>query len=385
MFCALLGACAGPRLASQPPQSIFRDDLFNAPEERFGANNVFAITEPMRRFLASDIAPQLRRQGPLMGLIDALYRKRQLKLEYDSSMTRNASEAFEARAGNCLSLVIMTAAFAEELGLRVDFHEAGIEEMWSRNGNLLVGSGHVNVTIGTWLNDPLDSVAENSLTIDFLPPDEIGGLRTRVIPEKTVVAMYLNNKSVEALVQGQLDDAYGWARAAIRQHPRFPNSYNTLGVVYLRHGDLDQAIHVFRYALEHGSESPVLISNLADALERAGNEAEASALRVYLAQLDPYPPYYFFDLGRKAMERGDYPMARTFFAKEVARADYNHEFHFWLAVAYYDLGDMDRARHQMLEAMERSPSRSDHTRYEAKLAWLKSNEHAKAPAKTAPQ
>jgi tetratricopeptide (TPR) repeat protein len=95
--------------------------------------------------------------------------------------------------------------------------------------------------------------------------------------------------------------------------------------------------------------------------------------------LDPNPPYYFFDLGRQAMQRGDYQTAKSLFAREVARADYNHEFHFWLALAYYDLGDTVRARRQILEAMERSPSRSEHTRYEAKLAWLKSNEHPRAP------
>jgi Flp pilus assembly protein TadD len=379
-FCALLGACASPQYASQPPHFLFRDDLFVAPEARFSGDNVFALTEEMQRYLKIDIARQLRSQGPLAGLIDALYRERQLKLEYDSSMTRNAAEAFDARAGNCLSLVIMTAAFAQELGLQVDFHEAGFNEMWSRNGNLLVGSGHVNVTLGTWLNSPFDRVAANSLTIDFLPSEEVAGLRTREISQETVVAMYMNNKSVEALERGQLDEAYGWARASIRRRPSFANSYNTLGVVYLRHGDLEQAARVLRYALENGPANSVMISNLAGVLERMGDEAGAAQLRTQLAQLDPHPPYYFFDLGREAMQRGDYQQAKSLFAKEVARADYNHEFHFWLGVAYYDLGDLERARHQILEAMERSPTRSDHNRYQAKLAWLKSNEHVKTGA-----
>ncbi|HEX4597819.1 MAG TPA: tetratricopeptide repeat protein [Burkholderiaceae bacterium] len=377
VFCALLGACASPQHASEPPDFLFRDDLFVAPEARFSGGDVFALTEPMQRYLKTDIARQLRRQGALTGLIDALYRERQLKLEYDGSMTRNAGEAFDARAGNCLSLVIMTAAFAQQLGLQVDFHEAGIDQMWSRNGNLLVGSGHVNVTLGASQNNPFNRVAENSLTIDFLPSEEVAGLRTREIPQETVVAMYMNNKSVEALEGGQLDEAYGWARAAMRRRPGFASSYNTLGVVYLRHGDLEQAARVLRYALENWPANNVMISNLAGVLERMGDEAGAAQLRTRLAQIDPHPPYYFFDLGREAMQRGDYQQARSLFAKEVARADYNHEFHFWLGVAYYDLGDLERARHQILEAMERSQTRGDHNRYQGKLAWLKSNEHVK--------
>jgi hypothetical protein len=34
-------------------------------------------------------------------------------------MTRNAPQTFAARAGNCLSRVIMTAAFAKEIGVPI--------------------------------------------------------------------------------------------------------------------------------------------------------------------------------------------------------------------------------------------------------------------------
>ena len=51
-------------------------------------------------------------------------------------MTRNAAEAFDARSGNCLSLVIMTAAFAKELGLPVRYQNVFVDEAWSRSGDL---------------------------------------------------------------------------------------------------------------------------------------------------------------------------------------------------------------------------------------------------------
>jgi len=89
---------------------------------------VFAVSPEMRHYLHTEIAPHLHREGPLQGLFDALYSKRQLKLEYDSAMTRNAAQAFAARSGNCLSLVIMTAAFANEMGLPVQFQSVLGEE-----------------------------------------------------------------------------------------------------------------------------------------------------------------------------------------------------------------------------------------------------------------
>lgn len=386
LLCALLSACADPRFAGDPPSFLFKDDSFVAPAERFSARDVFALNDPMREFLAKDLARQLRTRGALSALVDALYRERQLKLDYDSSMTRNAAEAFDAREGNCLSLVIMTAAFAMELGLQVEYHEAGTEEIWSRNGNLLVASGHVNVTLGPRLVEFGERALENSLTIDFLPPDERGGLRTREISERTIVAMYMNNKAVEAMVSGHLDDAYGWARESIRRSPSFLNAYNTLGIVYLRHADPGQAARVLRYALARAPDNTVLISNLVETLEQTGNVPEAAALRLRLAQLDPHPPYYFFDLGMEAMQRSDFQAARDLFTKEVDRADYNSEFHFQLALAYYKLGDVDHARSQLLSAMQRSPTRGEHNLYAAKLAWLIANDRSgsRAPAEAAP-
>jgi Tfp pilus assembly protein PilF len=72
------------------------------------------------------------------------------------------------------------------------------------------------------------------------------------------------------------------------------------------------------------------------------------------------------------MDRGDYRAARDWFAKEVARADYYHEFHYWLGVASYKLGDIEAARTHLARAMEMSPSRRDSDLYAAKLAWIRS-------------
>jgi Flp pilus assembly protein TadD len=377
LLLALLGACATPppRFAGKPPAFLFQDDSFAVPQERYRASDVFSVSDSMRHFLAFDIAHQLRTMGRASGLIDALYAKRWLRLEYDGSKTRNASEAFDARAGNCLSLVIMMAAFAKELGLQVEYHAAHTQEIWSRNGDLLLGSSHVNVTLGAWHADIANRVYRNPLTVDFLPPDETSGLQTEEISEATVVAMYMNNKSVEALVRGQLDDAYGWARAAIRESPEFVSSYNTLGVVYMRHGDLQQAARVFGYVLKGAPDNATVLSNLADVQSELGNESEAAALRSRLARIDPYPPYYYFNLGMAAMQQNDFRAAKKWFAKEVDRADYSHEFHFWLGVAYFKLGEVERAERQLLLARERSSERGDRDLYAAKLAWLRSNDH----------
>ena len=369
-LCALLAACAAPRQLAQPPEALFDDSLFAAPSEKVGADEIFRVSDAMRRYLQDpQIEAQLRRKGPQRGLLEALYTSGELKLDYDASTTRNAAQAFDARAGNCMSLVVMTAAFAKEMGVTVRYQSAYLEETVSRRSNLLLRSGHVNVTLGHRLADPRFPVQETTM-VDFLPPDEIRGLRTREIGEQTVVAMYMNNRAVEALVAGRIDDAYAWSREAVRQDPQFLGSLNTLGVVYLRRDALAQATKVFSHVLDRDAENLTALANLAGAYARQGRADDSLAIQLRLTKLEPQPPLHDFNLGLAAMKKQDYRTARDLFAREVARADDSAEFHFWLGMANYGLGDLESARRHVARALEASNGGQDRDLYSAKLEWI---------------
>lgn len=170
LLCGLLAACAStPPLP--PPQALFHDELFAPPAHTIRADDIFAMSDKMKRYAEVDLATSLRRKGLQKGLLDALYSKQQLQLEYDAERTRNATEAFEARAGNCLSLVIMTAAFAKHLGMKVSYQSVYTDETWTRNQDTYFASGHVNLTLGPrWLDGSRGS--QPTWTIDFLPPED---------------------------------------------------------------------------------------------------------------------------------------------------------------------------------------------------------------------
>jgi Flp pilus assembly protein TadD len=372
LFAIMLGACATTPV-TQRTGDLFRDDLFAAPSERIRVDSVFALSDDMKRYLSGEIASQLRAKGPQRGLIDALYDKSQLKLEYDAEITRNASQTFAARAGNCLSLVIMTAAFAKEIGLPVRYQRVFVDDTWSRSGDMYFASSHVNLTLG--IGHIADRILDHdsaALTIDFLQPDSIRGRRMRVIGEETIVAMYLNNRAAESLARGQLNDAYLWAREAIEHDPRFLSSYNTLGVIYRNHGNLREAEQVLKHVLELEPGNTEVMSNLALVFNDQGHVAASKALTRKLEQLQPYPPFHFFNLGLAAMRNSDFKAAKDLFAKEVDRDAYYHEFRFWLAAAYLSLGEIDQARTQLTIAMESSTTRKEHELYAAKLDRIRS-------------
>jgi tetratricopeptide (TPR) repeat protein len=206
-------------------------------------------------------------------------------------VTRTAREAFDARAGNCLSLVLMTAALAKELGLEVRYQRVFADDAWSRVGELHVASSHVNVTLGRKSGDPRALFSErNLLTIDFMQTRRGRPYRAFAIREATVVAMYMNNRAAEALAAGRVDDAYWWARAAVGQAPAFFAAWNTLGVIYRHRGHLREAEAVLSYILEREPANTSAMSNLALVLGESGHPREAAALSERLARLEPVPP-----------------------------------------------------------------------------------------------
>ena len=280
----LLAACASVP-APISSDRLLSDSSFAAPSQRISGNDVFAVSPEMKHYLATAIAADVKGKGAQQGLFDALYSKNQLQLEYESTMTRNAAQAFAARSGNCLSLVIMTAAFAKEMGLTVTYQQGYVDETWSRAGDLYMSIGHVNLTLGLRYSEIGAHYYDgDKLTIDFLPPADIRGLHTRVVHEQTIIAMYMNNRAVESMAVGQLDDAYWWVREAIAQDPKFMSAYNTLGAIYEKHGNFAKAEQVLSYALASEPKNTHVMSNLVPVLKALGRDAEANELARKLAQ-----------------------------------------------------------------------------------------------------
>jgi tetratricopeptide (TPR) repeat protein len=360
---SMLGACATAPVA--PPATLFQDSAFAAPAERMDPADIFALSPDMRQFLDARVVPYVK-GGTRLALLDALYTDSQLTLEYDAEITRNAAQAFAARSGNCLSLVVMTAALAKALDLRIRYQNVRVDETWGRDGHIQFSVGHVNIT----LMDRQLGRGSGETIIDFLPPRDLPKQHGRPIDEKTVVAMFFNNRAVESLIRGRLDDAYWWAREAIAQEPSYLIAYNTLGAIYERRGLPGTAEKVFTYVLARDPDNVHVIANLVAALNEQGHTAEAQAWSRIMTKLDPNPPFSFFNRGLAAMKDHDYPRARDLFAKEVDRDPYYHEFHYWLAAAYVGLGNYGEARKHLMVAMENSTTRRDHDLYAAKFAWV---------------
>ncbi len=370
---AILVGCASTPQAPppQPPPGVFVDAAFEAPSVPIDARQVFALSPAMRHYLEIEIAPLLRSMGPQRGLVDALHSKAQLRLDYDTDVTRTAAEAFDARSGNCLSLVVMSAALAKHLGLPVRYQALVGQETWSRSGDLSFVNGHVNLTVARRLVDRVnafDPDTQFQLQFGALPVGRASLLRA--VSESTIVSMFMNNRAAEALVRGHLSQAYAYAREAVMQEPEHASAYNTLGVIYQRRGLTAAAELAYGHAVLRDNEHRAAMLNLARLLDGQGRSAEAAPWRSKLARLEAEPPFLHFDLGRAAAQAGDFRTARELILREMRRDPDYHEFHFWLAVALYGLGELSQAREHLTMAMNNSTTRQTQAIYAAKLQGL---------------
>ncbi len=368
LCCLCLAGCASTKVVPVP-SALLHDARFGPPSEPVNADAIFVMSEAMKGFLRDN---KIRSQSNVQrALFDALYNRTQLALEYDSVRTRNAVEAFADKRGNCLSLVIMTAAFAKELGLTVYYQQVAMDEEWSRAKGFQFLNEHVNLSLTAppIRSGGLSSVSAD-LTIDFQPLPEHAKQRVSLLTEEEIIAKYMNNRAAESMLAGKLNDAYWFVRAAIMQAPHLSAPYNTLGVVYMNRGDLAMAELALRQSFALAPQNKHVMSNLAQLLTRAGKLDEGRAMAEKVARLDPEPPYFFFDQGMEAFRQGDYQRARTLFKKEVSRAPHNHEFHFWLAKSAFELGDAGEAKQQMVLAQQFSNTDSHRALYRAKLERL---------------
>ena len=378
---ALLAACTALPLSPSAPPRFLHDAHFGAPSDRPAGPDLFELSPAMRAYANEHLNPAalkaLASRDPRQALVAALYQNNRLRLSYDDSVTRTAAQAFEQRAGNCLSLVLMTAAFARHLGLPVTYQVLDVDETHERRGGLYLSSGHVNVVLRRAALAPLrrDSAEEFDLVVDFLPGREVAGARVRPLDESTLVAMFHNNRAAELLAAGQTTQSYWQARAAVLQDPGFWPALNTLGVVYQRAGLPDAAEQAFRQVLNAEPHNVAALSNLVGSLQRQGRLAEAEPAARLLARLQPLPPFQAFDAGRLAMQAGEHERARRLFDQELEHQPHQAEVHHWAAMAHWQLGNQGRALHHLALARDHSGTRSDQERYSAKLESLRTLAH----------
>ncbi len=295
-------------------------------------------------------------------------------LEYVNNATLTATDTYEKKQANCLSLTILAYSLAQQLGFDAYFQDVDVPEYWvTRSGNSML-NGHVNLMIyPTKISSSVQQIVvlrNNGYLIDFDMAPQRAKQQAKRISEQTIVAMFYNNKAADAMMNHQYDLAYHYLKAAIAKAPQLAQNWNNLAVLYRKKELLTQAEQVYLYSLRLEPEHTNTMSNLAMLYELTGRAQEAAVLDAKVAKKRLSNPYFFIMQGNEALERHEADDAIKHFRRSLKLQPHVPEAYFGLARSYLLKQDLVKASGYLQTAKRYSDSATEQRRYQYKLDML---------------
>ncbi|BDX05642.1 tetratricopeptide repeat protein [Planctobacterium marinum] len=292
--------------------------------------------------------------------------------------TYNATQAMTHKAGNCLSLAIMTTALAKIVGVEVGYQLVNATPVYKKRNNVLLLSYHVR----TFLYDPswrpkkdVITLIRPRLIVDYfpnrydVPGDEIS--------EQQFMGMYYRNLAADALLQDQLSEAFWFAEKALSLAANDAENINMMAVIYRRLQEDDLAEAFYQYGMAAAENNTNLLSNYAVMLEAQNRPEQAELIRQKLLEFPDSNPYAWIKLGHDAFLEGQHGRAISYYQRAMALAPYLDEIYFGLAKSLYQRGEFTAAAEAMRTAAEKSWEQSQRQLYYAKLSALRARKFDK--------
>jgi tetratricopeptide (TPR) repeat protein len=353
---ALAGCAAPPVVAPLAAAQLWQDEVFHyradrVPETR---QTLFDLEPAILASIHAGDKRSYSTEQRLTTLMRQLYGENGIRLSYTSGHTTGATQTWNDKRGDCLSLTIMVYAAARSLGLPAQMQEVRVPMAVDRHGGIDFISGHVNVFVRTHSSITVNgrSFDSSGIVVDF---DLQPGSRNmgRELGEDEILARYYNNRATEFLVQKDVDNAYAYYRAAIEKDPHFAPVYANLAQLYYRGGMAAPAEQLLRHALALKDDSYAPLRAMQELLVTQGRTAEAKVFADQLRRRQDDDPYYWLALGLDAMARARYREAAGNLERAAALTTGFEEIHVNLAISYARSGQRDKAQQQLskLETM----------------------------------
>lgn len=336
-------------------KSIEQSDIFAlAPEQRQQFLKYF--NDHQHR----DIRPHIRVANYIQAFSDGF--------SYQGD-TVDAAKAFTEKNGNCLSLAILSTAFAQTAGLRFQYNRVHSAPIYQEYENVQLVSTHVNLTIFDAPQTAGDYWLSGAITIDYFRTKD--SYISDVVTLDELKIMYWNNLASEAIIKGELNHAYSYTLAANNIDPLYPETLNLLAILYKRMQRSDLAYAVYDFMDTNNIVSFSAVDNFASLLGEMGDRKRAAELRVKIQHIIDDNPYTWLSRGKAHFEKGELRLAESYFLKSSAYGPYLHEPLYNLAKLYVKQNRFKKARTILLKAKELAYMPDDEKRLQAKIFSLK--------------
>ena len=284
-----------------------------------------------------------------------------------------AVETLDSAAGNCLSLAILTTALAQLVDVDTGYQLVDSTPVFERRGSVISRGIHVR----SILYDPTWQVVKGEtarrrpgIRFDYFTDDTEQARLIGNLSYDAYVAMYYSNVAGEAMANGDLDGAFWYSLEALEQDPKNAIALNTLAVVHRRAGDVETAERLYERGVETFPENATLLRNYHKVLKSQNRHREARSIMRTLAKLDDQNPFNWVNAGRGALADGNYRESLWYFRQALRIAPYLHEAYALMAVAHLKMGDAERGRRKLQQALDNAQRQHVRSLYQAKLSMF---------------
>jgi Flp pilus assembly protein TadD len=280
-------------------------------------------------------------------------------LQYALEPTRDASETFRSREGNCMSFVNLFVALGRHQRLDPFYVEVEDYQRWSYRDGVVVSRGHI--VAGIFIDGDLK-------TYDFLPYRAKSYRDFAPIDDTTAMAHFYNNLGAEALMEEDGAGAVGQLEVAVGLAPDFEKALNNLGVAYMHLGRTEEAVELYERALGIHPQSVPILTNLARATQDLGLADRANELLDQIENVNEINPFFFVYRGEQALAAGDFAKALDYMRRAFRIESEEAEVHVGLAKVYLGMGDLAKARHHVSRALKLDATHEGARKYAALMS-----------------
>jgi tetratricopeptide (TPR) repeat protein len=371
--CLFVAACASPGLHG-PSRDIDRtellsgDAIFGMPIDSSTVPDpgLFEVDEAMRAFVAEHVGNARTERERLRRLLDGMVTSGLMSIDYDDSATKTAPQTFHDRVGNCMSFTSLFVVLAREAGLEVTFQEVAVPPVWYADSDLVILNGHVNALVRQKF--------EKRIVVDFNAIEFKGDYETEPVSDTYAQALFFNNIAMDALREGDHEEAFRLLKKAIKAHPEIAANWANLGVIYSRNALYDHAIRAYSVALDINNKHRPSLNNLASLYRSLGDEERAEYYAKRIRRYNSQNPYYHSYQALASSQGGDYQLAESQLKRALRLKSTEHNFYRLRGLIAEATGDTDLALYSFTRAHELAAFSDAQSIYSAKIELLRNSD-----------
>ncbi|WP_081310694.1 tetratricopeptide repeat protein [Pseudoalteromonas luteoviolacea] len=291
---------------------------------------------------------------------------------YDGA-TLTAQESLTRNEGNCISLAILTQAYANLAQIETTFREVGTIPVFRKDNNTILISNHFRTKLlapkrVTGANE--FEILRAGTVVDYFPAQDSFFIDAAHYHD--LVAKYYANKSVDALLDEQFDESYSLLTKALIYTPYDPELINLAAVLHRRSDKKAHALQIFEYAKNHGLTSQNLLVNYLSLAKTQTNPVLVAHLEASLDS-NASTPFDKIQVAQRSVKKGKYNKAIRELKEVILEVPYIPEPYFELARIYYVKGELDMTARFLTLAVEKSSDPEKRALFQAKQDALSSN------------